>query len=251
MQKVFADSSAVHQDTISITGDDVNHIVNVLRMKPEEQILVSTGGDSEYLCEIGDRSGETLNLRILDYSASSRELPVNLVLCQAIPKGDRMETVIQKAVELGASRVVPVKTSRVIVKLTEDKLKKRLVRWNAIAESAARQSKRNVIPEVTSPVDFRQAIENAADQGFAIIPYEQEHDMAKTRETIKNIVNQCRTCPGKTISIFIGPEGGFSEEEIDYALSRGVTPVTLGHRILRTETAGMTMLSVLMFMLES
>ena len=247
MNKFFVDESAVGENSIIITGDDYNHIANVLRMKVKEQIYVSTGSDREYLCEIAGFGEDYVNVGILDVYGSNRELPARITLYQALPKGDKMETIIQKAVELGAYRIVPVITDRVIVKLDDKKKDKKVARWNAISESAAKQSKRNVVPVVSEPVRFKDAISEVADMDYAIIPYENAEGMDSSREIFETIA---KNSDDKSIAVFIGPEGGFSDAEIEHASENGVKPITLGHRILRTETAGMTVLSILMFMLD-
>ena len=244
MYKFFVEPSAVVEHQIMITGDDVNHIKNVLRMQKAEQVYVSVGDECEYLCEIAELEDEQVLLNILDMYKSARELKSKITLFQCLPKGDKMETIIQKAVELGAYRIVPVMSSRVIVKLDEKKAKKKVERWNAISESAAKQSKRNVIPEVLTPVSFKEAIAMAGDLEGTIIPYENAKGIAGARATIEDI----KSCG--SIGVLIGPEGGFSQEEVELATSAGVIPITLGNRILRTETAGLCALSILMFAIE-
>ncbi len=247
MNKFFVDENAVGDGSITITGDDYNHIANVLRMKTGEQIYVSTGSDREYLCEISAFDEGYVRASIVDVYGSNREIPAKITLYQALPKGDKMATIIQKAVELGAYKVVPVITDRVIVKLDDKKRDKKVARWNAISQSAAKQSKRNVIPEVSNPVRFKEAIKEASDMGYAIIPYENAEGMDGSREIFDTIA---KNSEDKDIAVFIGPEGGFSDAEIELASNAGVKPITLGHRILRTETAGVTVLSILMFMLD-
>lgn len=155
-----------------------------------------------------------------------------------------MELIIQKAVELGAYEIVPVATKRAVVKLDAKKEKSKLARWQAISEAAAKQSKRAVIPQVHSVMSFAQALAYADMLDVRLIPYEMAEDMAKTRSLIEEIR------PGQSIGIFIGPEGGFAPEEIEQAMAHAAQPITLGKRILRTETAGMTVLSILMYTLE-
>ena len=163
---------------------------------------------------------------------------------QCLPKGDKMELIIQKAVELGASRIVPVASKRCVVRLDEKKAQSKVKRWQAISESAAKQSKRSRIPEVHAVMNFKDAVEYAKLQDMILVPYENERGMEATREALKKVK------PGQSISVFIGPEGGFDVEEVESAMAEGIHPITLGRRILRTETAGMTMLSILMFQLE-
>ena len=153
--------------------------------------------------------------------------------------------IVQKAVELGVFRIVPVAASRCVVKLDHKKAAARTARWQSIAEAAAKQSRRGLVPKVTEVSDFRQAVEMASEMNVRLIPYELAQDISKTRRLLEEIK------PEQDVAVFIGPEGGFAEEEIAFALEKGLEPITLGKRILRTETAGMTMLSWLMYVLET
>ena len=162
-----------------------------------------------------------------------------------VDKGtDTGPIIIQKAVELGVFSVVPVETRRCVVKLDEKKASKKTARWQQIAESAAKQSKRMLVPEVRSVMTFKEALVYAKELDVLLIPYELAKGMKETKELIRSIE------PGKSIGVFIGPEGGFEEQEVADAMEAGAKPITLGHRILRTETAGLAVLSVLMFQLE-
>lgn len=244
MYRFFVDKSAVNDDIVTITGSDVNHIKNVLRMRQGEEILISDGEDREYVCTIDELSADEVVARIIDINGTARELPIKVHLYQGLPKGDKMETVIQKMIELGAYRIIPVSTKRCVMKLDEKKADKKIVRWNAIAESAAKQSKRGIIPEVTMPMTFKQALVDAADMEVVMIPYENAENMNYTREVVNSIKS------GDNVAIFIGPEGGFADEEVQAAIDNGAKEITLGKRILRTETAGMTLMSVLMYQME-
>ena len=155
-----------------------------------------------------------------------------------------MELIIQKAVELGAWEVIPVATKRAVVKLDQKKAAKKRERWSGISESAAKQAGRNVIPEIKQVMNFQEALSYAKSLDVLLIPYELAEGMQATKERIQAIQ------PGQSVGIFIGPEGGFEQEEVKLAMEAGAYPITLGRRILRTETAGMTMLSVLMYHLE-
>ena len=157
----------------------------------------------------------------------------------------QMELIIQKAVELGAYAIVPVETKRCVVKLDEKKAAKKTARWQQIAESAAKQSKRMLIPKIHEVMSFQDALKLAEELDIRLIPYE----LAKGMKETKKILNQIR--PGQSVGIFIGPEGGFEENEVSQALEKGAQAITLGRRILRTETAGLAILSVLMFQLEN
>lgn len=230
-----------------IIGEDVNHIKNVLRMKPGEEIsLVVSGCDKEYRCGISQYTEDVVECELLFIKDSNSELPCEVTLYQALPKSDKMELIIQKAVELGVSRIVPVATKRAVVKLDNTKEEKKIARWNAISEAAAKQSKRGVIPKVSSVMTFAKAVEDAKSCECRLIPYELSDSggMDTTRKLIGSIK------PGDRVAIFIGPEGGFADEEIEIARKAEVEPITLGRRILRTETAGMVVLSWLGFVLE-
>lgn len=244
MHHFFVSPDRVNEHDIIINGPDVNHIKNVLRMKAGEEILISNGQGQDYLCVISSIDEENVTASITDKSYSGTELKTRLWLFQALPKSDKMEFIIQKAVELGAYAIVPVKTSRCVVKLDEKKSQNKLKRWNAIAQSAAKQSRRSIIPEVMMPMDFIDALSYAKTFDMNIIPYENYKDMEQTVKTLGNIEEM------NDIGIFIGPEGGFAEDEIEKAMALEVHPISLGRRILRTETAGMSILSVLMFRLE-
>ena len=249
MYRFFADKEQI--DTIAkkviITGPDVNHIRNVLRMtKGEEVSVVVPGDDDEYRCAVDKYNEDSVELELLFVKKSDAELPCEVVLYQALPKADKMELVITKAVELGASRIVPVAAKRSVVKLDAARSEKKIARWNSISEAAAKQSKRFVIPPVSDIMTFSEAVEDARSFGAKIIPYELSDpaSMDRTREIIRGIE------PGSSVAVFIGPEGGFTEEEVDMAKDAGFVPVTLGRRILRTETAGLVVLSWLIYNLE-
>lgn len=246
MQRFFAEPHQIEEDNqvIHIVGTDVNHIKNVLRMKCGEEVWVSDGVEKEYHCKIAEMEKEEVLLEILEVLESEYELSNKIYLFQGLPKGDKMELIIQKAVELGAAGVIPVEMKRCVVKLDEKKAQKKIARWQQIAESAAKQSKRMRIPEISNVMSFREAVNFAADLDICLVPYE----LAKGMEQTKKLLNSIE--PGCSIGIFIGPEGGFEDSEIAYAIEKGAEPITLGKRILRTETAGMAVLSILMFHLE-
>ncbi len=233
------------EGSIAVVGTDVNHIRNVLRMKPGEQILISDGASREYLCELQELGQDTVTARIISKYQEGTELPSKLYLFQGLPKGDKMDLIIQKAVELGVYQVIPVETRRTVVKLDPRKAETRVRRWNAIAESAAKQSGRAVIPEVSSVMSWKEALERAGNLDIKLIPYEKAGDMAVTRQAVEQVR------PGMSVGILIGPEGGFEEEEVREAEAAGFLPVSLGRRILRTETAGIAFLSMLMYHLET
>ena len=244
MPRFFVGTDQISDKDIVITGTDVNHIRNVLRMTPGEEVTVSDGQGMDYFCRIAELTKEEVRLDIVDSWHSFVELPTKIYLFQGLPKSDKMEMIIQKAVELGVYEVIPVSTARAVVKLDAKKEASKQKRWQTIAESAAKQSKRMVIPEIHSVMKFSEAVNYAEELDIRFIPYELAENMAHTKKLFEQIE------PGQSIGIFIGPEGGFTPEEIELAMNQQVQPITLGKRILRTETAGMTVLSILMFLLE-
>ena len=247
MYQFFVDPSQIDISgkSVMITGGDVNHIKNVLRMKTGEEISVSNGEDGkEYRCGIAEFQEDCIRCELRFIKEENVELPVRVSLFQALPKADKMEMIVQKAVELGVHRIIPVAAERCIVKLEGKKIHARTERWQGIAEAAAKQSKRAVIPQVVDAVSFERAVEMASDADVRLIPYELASDMDKTRQLLESIR------PGQSVAVFIGPEGGFGEKEIQLAQEKGILPVTLGKRILRTETAGMTVLSWIVYLTE-
>lgn len=246
MHHFFVDPSSIEEGIVRIVGTDLNHMKNVLRMKPGEEVLISDGTGKDYNCQVKEYGAEEGILVILSENADSRELPSRIWLFQGLPKSDKMEFIIQKAVELGAAGIVPVSTRNTVVKLDPKKEEAKVKRWQAIAESAAKQSKRSLVPRVSGIMTLKEAFDYVESQGFSVrlIPYEHEAGMDGTKTELD------AAGPGQDIAVFIGPEGGFDEREIELALSKGVRPISLGRRILRTETAGLALLSVLMMRLE-
>ena len=244
MHHFFVDKNYIDDEYVTITGTDVNHIKNVLRMKTGEEILVSNGVDKDYYCRIAEISDEEIKAAIINVDYEGSELDAEFYLFQCLPKGDKMELIVQKSVELGVKEIIPVASKRAIVKLDAKKSESKVKRWNAISESAAKQSRRVIIPNVHEVLSFKEAIEYAKTLDLNIIPYENYKDMTETRQVLDKINH------GMKIGIFIGPEGGFDESEVAMAMDAGIDRVSLGKRILRTETAGLTILCILMFKLE-
>lgn len=245
MYQFFVEPSQINGNRIVITGSDVNHIRNVLRMKIGEEIAVSNGIDGkEYRCGIEEYADDAVLCTLRFIKEDGIELPSKVYLFQGLPKADKMELIVQKAVELGAYEIIPVAAKRCVVKLDEKKAAGKVNRWQGIAEAAAKQSKRAVIPQVHPVMTMKDALNYAGNMDVRLIPYELAEDMEHTRKLLQQIQ------PGQSVAIFIGPEGGFEESEIQAALKVGIEPVTLGRRILRTETAGFTVLAWLGYLLE-
>ena len=244
MHRFFAEPGQIGEKEIVITGADVNHIRNVLRMRTEEEVLIADGQGAEYRCKLTDLGENEVRAQILWKLDGNAELASAITLFQGLPKSDKMDLIVQKCVELGVARIVPVSTKRAVVKLDAKKEQTRLKRWNTISESAAKQSGRGVIPEVSGVMSFEKALEEAKKLDVLLIPYERAEHMAETRRVMGEIR------PGQSVGIFIGPEGGFEESEVEEAVTAGAKAITLGKRILRTETAGLAVMSMLSYLLE-
>lgn len=250
MYHFFVQDDAFYEENkIRITGDDVNHMKNVLRLKEGEQVVISCpqgqehSGDVDYYCHVEELLKEEVILGI-DWTEEGRELENQIYLFQGLPKSDKMELIIQKAVELGAYEIIPVAMKRSVVKIEPKKEEAKIKRWQGIAESAAKQSKRSIIPRVAPVMTYGEALEYAKNLDVKMMPYENARGIAETRRVIGGIEKE------QSIGILIGPEGGFDPDEVEKAKNMGYLPLSLGKRILRTETAGMMMLSVLMYSLE-
>ncbi|MBR5376051.1 MAG: 16S rRNA (uracil(1498)-N(3))-methyltransferase [Lachnospiraceae bacterium] len=245
MNHFFADPSDIRGNDIFLRGEDVSHIKNVLRLKKDDVISVSDGiTDREYRCHIADFDEDLVHCRLDFVKEAGCELPVRVHLFQCLPKADKMELIIQKAVELGVYEIIPVSSKRAVVKLDEKKAVQKTARWNAISGAAAKQSRRSHIPQVLEPMDFSKAVDMAAGFDAAIIPYELASGFSRTRDIIDALSDN------KDVAVFIGPEGGFDEDEIRTAKEAGIEPVSMGKRILRTETAALVFLSWLVYRFE-
>lgn len=244
MYRFFIDSDQIEGGILSVTGSDVNHIRNVLRMKTGEDIEAVDENGVVATCRITEMQPEKILADVLFTEENGAELPNKITLYMGLPKQDKMELVVQKAVELGVYRIVPVRMHRCVMKLDGKKAAARVSRWQSIAEAAAKQAKRGLIPEISQVMGFAEAMKEAGDCDHILFPYECAEDIGRTREFLTNIK------PGESVAVFIGPEGGFDISEVDAAKAAGAHVITLGRRILRTETAAITMLSVLMFAFE-
>lgn len=253
MQHFFVEPSQIVGNEIRITGEDVGHIRRVLRMKEGEELSVGNGmDDTEYRCQIDHFTDDEVVCKIRFIKEEGVELPARIYLFQGLPKSDKMELVVQKAVELGVYEIIPVATKRAVVKLDDKKAKSKVARWQAVSEAAAKQSKRAVVPRVHDLMTMQEAVAYAKGMDAKAIPYELSRGMEATREWLTFAADTVSSAEDNAVSIavFIGPEGGFEESEIELAKEAGITPISLGRRILRTETAGLTILSILMYQLE-
>jgi 16S rRNA (uracil1498-N3)-methyltransferase len=245
MYRFYVSADQLAEKEVFISGGDVNHIKNVLRLEVGDWIVACDGNGTDYVSRIQSICSDEVVASIEKVQPTGTELPVRITLFQGMPKKDKLELIIQKAVELGACEIVPVMTKRTVVKLSEEKkINKRLERWQSIAYAAAKQCDRGIIPMVHKPVSYEEALAMADQLDYNVIPYELQTGMEEARK----IVDQA--CKQRSLGIFIGPEGGFEPEEVERAMTRNIHPMTLGKRILRTETAGMALLSILMFQMQ-
>lgn len=226
-----------------ISGADYNHIKNVLRMKIGDEFLVSENNVSN-LCRIESFENESVIAEIIEERFQDTSLPIKIYLFQGLPKSDKMELIIQKAVELGVEGIIPVEMNRCVVKLDDKKKKNKTERWQSIAESAAKQSKRTSIPVIYNVMTYKEAITKASELDLFIVPYECKDEMKATINALRNIKK------GMSIGILIGPEGGFELNEVDAATNSGGMTISLGKRILRTETAAITAVGMCMLYAE-
>ncbi|AOY77565.1 16S rRNA (uracil(1498)-N(3))-methyltransferase [Clostridium formicaceticum] len=247
MNRFFVNAADVHLPTneITIAGEDVKHISKVLRLSEGDLVEVCDGEKYGYIGKIKRISKQEVLLSIEEQMPLKTEAPIEVILYQSIPKATKMELIIQKTTEMGIKSIVPIITSRTVVQFKDDKDKeKKVERWQKIAMEAAKQSKRGVIPSIHFPLSLKEALQKAQENDLNIIAYEKE-----ASQGIKGLLTSLVTENIKKIGIWIGPEGGFEEEEIDLAKDKTIHSITLGPRILRTETAGFTVLSILMYVL--
>ncbi len=238
MHKFFADASSIGEDSIQICGDDAHHISKVLRLKEDDEIIVSDKEGKDYYCSLKSISPTTVTAWILKSQISQSEAPVKITLYQGVPKGDKLDTIVQKCVELGAVKIVPVAMKRSVAVIKDSEKKKQ--RMQRIAYEAAKQCGRATVPEIGSVISFKEALADAENFDLKLVPYEAEDETSLKKVLKENTF-------AKTIALFVGPEGGFDSEEISLAKEKGFNIITLGPRILRTETAPLACISAIMY----
>ncbi len=240
MHRFFVDKENIQDNKITIIGEDVKHIKNVLRLAEGDILSLCDKQGTDFTAEICELSKDKVVCNILDIKASDTEPPIEILLYQGIPKSTKMDLIIQKSTEIGVAKIIPVITNRTVVKIQDRKKEeKKLERWNKITEEAAKQCKRGVIPEVSQILTFEEMLRVLKNDGLIIVPYENEENVG-IKEVLKD-----RSC--KKINIIIGPEGGFESEEIDALKDIGANIVSLGPRILRTETAGLVTSAIVLY----
>lgn len=241
MQQIFVNEEPI-EGKFTVTGDDMHHLVRVVRIKKGETIRVSTTAGNNYLCSVSDILDKELIVDVTE-QVNSTELSNKIYLFQAIPKGDKMETIIEKTVELGVYEIIPVQMKNCIVKLDDKKKKNKLSRYQTVALTAAKQSKRSIVPQIHDVLSFKEAIEYASNLDLLLLPYESKNGMKDTYDILNGLQK------GQSVGIFIGPEGGFDGSEIELVKDK-CKLISLGRRILRTETAAISSLSMLMLKSE-
>ena len=248
MPKFFVTSEDIHQEEIKITGKDVNHIKNVLRKKIGEELTICNQDlSTDYLCNIIEMEEDSIQCHIIKQLETNSEANIKVSIFQGLPKADKMEWVIQKAVELGVYDITPIEMKRCVVKLTDkDKIKK-LQRWQKIAEVAAKQSGRNRIPSINKIESIKNICNLCSDYDIVIVAYENEKE-----NKLKYELQKLKHLPTEDfkIAVLIGPEGGIDASEIQLLKEKEAKIVTLGNRILSTETVALNVLSIIMYELE-
>lgn len=250
MPKFFVNQEQVKKEKIKIIGNDVNHIKNVLREKVGNKLTICNTDDmKDYLCEITKLNEEYVECQIKEELETNVESNIKVTIMQGLPKADKMELIIQKSVELGAFDIIPIEMKRCIVKLNEKEKNKKLQRWQKISEVAAKQCGRNIIPTIKSIINLKNICNLLNEYDIVLIAYEKEKET-----TLKQVLNEIKQgYDGKKIkiAIIIGPEGGIAPEEVEMLQENGAKSITLGKRILRTETVALNVLSIIMYELEN
>jgi len=259
MQRYFIQSEQFRDQTIVLDGEEAHHLIRVMRARPGDRIIVSDGERREALAELTRIDRDAAEASVVEWLAMDREPAVKVTVAQSLPKGDKLELVIQKGTELGASRFIPFISERTVVQYDECKEAKRLERWRKIAKEAAEQAHRSRVPSVEAPASWKQLLQMSGQYDLALFCYEQAGGSAGLRPLLMKLREEWSTrhdaaegiaapaAQGPSVLLIIGPEGGFSEREAEQAAQAGMHPVGLGKRILRTETAGLVGLACIMY----
>ena len=255
MSKFFVSNNQINNDIVVIEGQDYNHIKNVLRYKVDDCLTICDSSNGiNYYCEIKSFDNNSVVCRIISTLDNDTESNVKITVFQGLPKADKMELIIQKGTELGVTTFVPVSLKRSIVKLSGKDEDKKILRWQTIAEVASKQSGRNIIPQVEKVLSFKLLINRIKDYDLIFLAYEDEHNLS-LKELLKEFKNQFKDKIDNNqelkIAFIIGPEGGIAKEEYEELLSNNVKAVSLGKRILRTETVALNIASIIMYELDN
>lgn len=242
MPKFFVKNSQINENIINIIGTDVNHITNVLRLKKDDELQICNEDNGvNYHVKIIELNKANVKCNIIDVKESNAEADVHINILQGLPKAEKMELIIQKCTELGVKEITPIEMERCIVKLDSKSASKKQERWQKIAEVAAKQSRRDKIPTINNLINIKNVCNMLTDYDIVLVPYENEKTV-----TLKEVLSKLPRKDLK-IAIVIGPEGGFEEKEIQMLEQNNCKIVTLGNRILRTETVAIAMTSVILY----
>ncbi len=247
MQRYFIDEADFLNSSVLIKKDDRHHIANVMRMKPGDELIVCHPNGNSYLAEISDIDQEAVRANLLEEMGEDPELPVNVTIAQGLPKGDKLEWIAQKGTEIGMHALIPVQMERSIVQWDHKKATKKIARLQKITKEASEQSHRTVIPEVLSVTTLEQLLQNAVFDHY-LIASELEAKKDEHSSTFKQVLAKIKK--NDKVLVLIGPEGGFSDKELALVETHAFTPIRLGKRILRTETAPVYVLSAMSFYFE-
>ena len=248
MPKFFVAGNQINNNKIKIIGNDVNHIKNVLRQKSGDKITIcDISKEQDYLCEIDKIEEKSIDCNIIEKLENNTESNVKVTIFQGLPKADKMELVIQKSVELGVYDITPLQMKRCVVKLNEKDKAKKIQRWQKISEVAAKQCGRNIIPKINNIVNVKEVCNLCNEYDIVLIAYENEKENTLKKE-LKNLKKLDKE--EIKVAVIIGPEGGIAPEEIEMFEENGAKIITLGNRILRTETVALSVLSIIMYELE-
>lgn len=243
MYKFFVEENQIENNLIKITGKDVNHIKNVLRLQQDNEIQIGNiQSEENYRCKIQEINNQYIECTIIEKIEIVTEPNVEIHLFQGLPKADKMESIIQKTTEIGIKEITPVIMARSIVKLEDKTIGKKVERWQKIAEVAAKQSKRDSIPQVNWPINLKNIYENLLGYDIVLVAYEKEENTT-IKQALKKIIHK----QNAKIAIVIGPEGGMEQEEIEQLMEAGGKIVSLGKRILRTETAPIVVTAIIIY----
>ena len=245
MPKFFVKNKQIKDNEIIITGEDVNHIKNVLRLSVNDDIQVCNLDTSEnYTCGISKITDNGVECNIFNKINSEAESNIHIHVFQGIPKSDKMELIIQKCVELGISELTPVEMKRCVVKIDEKGKQKKIDRWQKISEVAAKQCGRDIIPKINNVINIKNICNLTSEYDIVLLAYENERI-----NSLKNELSKLKSKKNNNlkIAIVIGPEGGFDKQEVEYLKENGAKVITLGKRILRTETVAFVLTSIIMY----
>ncbi|MDF2607426.1 MAG: rRNA ((1498)-N(3))-methyltransferase [Bacillales bacterium] len=248
MQRYFIANEQLINNTITLHSDDAHHVKNVMRFRIGDNIICTNENEQTFKCEILELNSDMVKVRIIEELKEDRELPVKVTIAQGMPKGEKLELVLQKGTELGLTSYIPLKTKRTIVKFDDKKEKKKIERWEKILKEAAEQSYRSKIPTIESPMNLKELVSFSSEYTYKLVAYEETAKKSEEKSNLKYVLNNVNN--GDSILAVFGPEGGLDEDEVSFLEKNGFITCALGPRILRTETAPLYLLSAVSYQLE-